>query len=72
MFVPSVEFEITPTARGAKPVWLLMAEGGSEEECVGTPVSLLLSAPWTFINGSVILALNSSCICLLPVGLTRH
>lgn len=43
MFVPPGELEITPTARGAKPVWLLMAEGGSEEECVGTPVSLLVS-----------------------------
>ena len=45
MFVPSAELENTPTARGAKPVWLLRAEGGSEEQRIGTPVSLLLSVP---------------------------
>lgn len=38
VFVPSAELENTLTARGAKPAWLLTAEGGSEEQCVGTPV----------------------------------
>lgn len=52
-------------------MWLLTAEGGNEEQHVGTPGSLL-SALWTFINGGVILMLTNSCIYLLPVDLTRY